>query len=90
MEVPFGVVCQGKVQTTYGTDFDCIAKTILEKEYERAVVITDGYGELNEENSAALRKAGSRILTILFAEKNECPEFEPFGEVVKLKDVTEG
>jgi len=89
VEVPFGAVCQGKVQTTYGTDFDCIAKTILEKEYERAVVITDGYGGLKEENSAALKKAGSRILTILFAEKKECPEFDPFGEVVKLEEVTE-
>jgi hypothetical protein len=89
VEVPFGALCQGKVQTTYGTDFDCIAKTILAKEYERAVVITDGYGGLKEENSAALAKAGSRILTILFADKKECPEFEPFGEVVKLEDVTE-
>jgi hypothetical protein len=89
VEVPFDSLCQGKVQTTYGTDFDCIAKTILEKEYERAVVITDGYGGLKEENSAALKKAGSRVLTILFAEKKECPEFEPFGEVVMLEDVTE-
>jgi len=89
VEVPFGALCQGQVQTTYGTDFDCIAKTILVKEYERAVVITDGYGGLKEENSAALTKAGSRILTILFADKKECPEFEPFGEVVKLEDVTE-
>lgn len=89
VEVPFGALCQGQVQTTYGTDFDCIAKTILAKEYERAVVITDGYGGLKEENSAALAKAGSRILTILFADKKECPEFEPFGEVVKLEDVTE-
>ena len=89
VDVPFGALCQGNVQTTYGTDFDCIAKTILAKDYERAVVITDGYGGLKEENSAALKKAGSRVLTILFAEKKECPEFEPFGEVVKLEDVVE-
>ena len=89
VEVPFTALCHGKIRTTYGTDFDCIANTILEKEYERAAVITDGYGGLKEENSAALAKAGIRILTILFAEKKECPEFEPFGEVVKLEDVTE-
>ena len=89
VEVPFDELCKGQVQTTYGTDFDCIAETILEKEYERAVVITDGYGGLKEESSAALAKAGSRILTILFADKTECPEFEPFGDVVTLKDVTE-
>ncbi len=89
VEVPFEELCRGKVQTTCGTDFDCIAKAILEKEYERAVVITDGYGGLKEENSAALVKAGSHILTILFADKKECPEFEPFGEVVKLEEVTE-
>jgi len=89
VDVPFAELCKGQVQTTYGTDFDCIAKTILDNEYERAVVITDGYGGLKEENSAALAKAGSRILTILFADKKECPEFEPLGEVVKLEDVTE-
>jgi hypothetical protein len=89
VEVAFTVLCQGKLQTTYGTDFDCIAKTILAREYERAVVITDGYGGLKKENSAALKKAGSRILTILFAEKKECPEFEPFGDMVMLDDVTE-
>lgn len=90
VETSFDAVCRGELQTTYGTDFDCIAKAILEKEYEKAVVITDGYGGLEEENSTALKKAGSRILTILFDDKDECPEFEPFGEVVKLEDVTEG
>ena len=89
VDVSFGALCQGTVQTTYGTDFDCIARTILAREYERAVVMTDGYGGLKEENGAALKKAGSRILTILFAEKKECPEFAPFGEVVKLEDVIE-
>ena len=89
VEASFAAVCEGKLTTTYGTDFDCIAKEILAKEYERAVVITDGYGGLKEESSAALTKAGSRILTILFADKKECPEFEPFGDVVKLQDVTE-
>lgn len=89
VEAPFGALCQGRLQTTYGTDFDCIARTILEKEYERSVVITDGIAGLKEDQSEALRKAGSRVLTVLFGGKKDCPEFQPFGDVVQLEDAIE-
>lgn len=58
VETSFDAACRGQLKTTYGTDFDCVAKAILEKEYEKAVVITDGYGGLKEDSSAALAKAG--------------------------------
>ena len=89
VEVPFAAVCRGELETTHGTDFDCIARTVLEKEYERAVVITDGFADLKEENAGLLRKAGTRILTVLFDGTDECEAFEPFGEVIQLEDMTE-
>jgi len=89
VEVSFGALCQGRLQTTYGTDFDCIARKILEKEYERSVVITDGLAGLKEDNATALRKAGCRVLTVLFGGKQDCPEFQPFGDVVQLETVIE-
>ncbi|MHC5058240.1 MAG: hypothetical protein ACYTKD_26585, partial [Planctomycetota bacterium] len=34
------------IRTTYGTDFDCVAASILERGYPKAVMITDdGVGE---------------------------------------------
>jgi len=88
-EVGFSRLCAGQIQTTYGTDFDCVAGSILEKEYERAVVFTDGYADLNEENAEELKKGGVRILTILFSGTEGCEAFAPFGEVVKLEEMTE-
>ena len=86
-EVEFTRLCAGHIQTTYGTDFDCVARSIVEKEYERSVVITDGYADLNEDNAAEMKKRGIRILTILFSGAEECEAFAPFGEVVKLEEM---
>jgi hypothetical protein len=82
-------VDKGKVESTYGTDFDCIAASILEKEFGKAVVLTDGYASLKEENAEKLKRAGVKVLTILFGGKTDCEEFAPFGPVMQLEDVTE-
>lgn len=44
---PFRTLLAGHVQTTYGTDFDCIAESILEKRLDEAIVMTDGYASLS-------------------------------------------
>ena len=80
----------GHVQTTYGTDFNCIARTILEKEFERAVIITDGYAAMKQTNQTALHEAGVRLLTILFGIHNSGKALEPFGEVMSQNEITKG
>jgi hypothetical protein len=90
VEVPFAnLVDKGQVETTYGTDFDCIAQSILEKGFEKAVILTDGYASLKEENADKLKRARVRVLTVLFGSKEDCEEFAPFGPVMQLDDVTE-
>jgi len=90
VEMPFAdLVDKGKVETTYGTDFDCIAASILEKGFEKAVVMTDGYASMNQDNQDKLRKAGVRILTVLFGGKTDCDDFEPFGPVMPLEEAVE-
>ena len=51
------------------------------------VILTDGYAGLSEENEQELRKRKLHTLTILFGGKTECPEFAPFGDVVRLEDL---
>ena len=90
VETPFtDLVDKGKVETTYGTDFDCIAESILENGFEKAVVITDGYASMNEDNQNRLKKAKARILTIVFGGKDECIDLEPFGPVMPLEEAVE-
>jgi len=87
VEMPVKKLILGQIETTYGTDFDCIAQSIIENQYDKAVVITDGYASLSEDLSKKLKKQKVRILTILFDGKDDCPEFESFGEVVQLDDL---
>lgn len=89
VETPFKALLRGEIQTTYGTDFDCVADSIIEHGYDKAVILTDGYAYMDGEKQTALKKRGLRALTILFGGKGDCDEFAPFGDVVQLADITE-
>jgi hypothetical protein len=88
-EMPLNDVLEGRINTTYGTDFDCVADSIAENCYDKVIVFTDGYADLKEESAERLRKLKPSILTILFEGAKRCDEFEPYGEVVQLNDVKE-
>lgn len=89
VETTFEELLKGKIQTTYGTDFDCIALSIIERKFDKVVIITDGYASLSEESARALKKLGLITLTILFGEAKDCEEFTPFGDVVRLEDISQ-
>jgi Putative metallopeptidase domain len=88
VEVPFRTLLAGQVQTTYGTDFDCIVEHLLERRYGKAVVFTDGYAGMVEDNKQQLKSAAVRVLTVLFGGKQDCPEFASFGDVVQLDAIS--
>ena len=89
VEVPFKTLLAGRVQTTYGTDFDCIADSILERDFDKAVILTDGYASLDKEKQEEMKKRKVQTLTMLFGGKTDCEEFAPLGDVVQLEDITE-
>jgi len=88
IEVTLKTLLQGNVRTTYGTDFDCIAEHALDNRLDKAVILTDGYASLQEDNQAALKRLRLRTLTVLFGGKTDCPEFGVFGDVLQLEDVS--
>jgi hypothetical protein len=51
-------------------------------------VITDGYGYLKQELSERLKKNKTVILTILLGDGKCCSEFQPFGDVINLENIT--
>jgi len=87
-EVSFAeLVSQGKVKTTWGTDFDCVAESILKEGYDKAVVITDGWASMKKENLEALKKRKVKTLTILLSKSHKEPDcFKELGPTLKLKD----
>jgi len=88
VEISMKDLIKGNIETTWGTDFDCIAESIIERKFDKAVVITDGYASLSEELSNKLKEKNLSILTILFNGRNDCPDFELFGDVIQLEDIT--
>lgn len=87
VEIPFKELMRGKVQTTYGTDFDCIARDVIKRDLDKIVVLTDGYASLKPDLGKQLQERRLRVLTILFGGKSDCPEFATLGDVVQLSAV---
>ncbi|MFH1373239.1 MAG: hypothetical protein ABII79_05545 [bacterium] len=87
VEVPFQQLLKGKITTTYGTDFDCVAESIIDHQFDKAVIITDGYASMLESNKARLHEQKTVTLAILFDKAHRCSDFEEFGDVVRLEDV---
>ena len=55
--------------------------------FDKAVIFTDGYASMTEENQAQLKQRAFRTLTLLFGGRTDSPAFETLGDVVQLKDV---
>ena len=87
VETQFEMLLNGRIQTTYGTDFNCIVQSIIEKDFDKAIIITDGYASMNDDLKQQLKQQRLSTLTILFDDARECEGFEDFGEIVHLEDI---
>jgi len=89
VETKLADLIKGNIRTTYGTDFDCIARSIIEDRFDKAVIITDGYASMSEEMTEKLKVLRPVTLTILFDDATGCEDFARFGEIVFLTDICE-
>jgi len=87
IEVTFDTLLKGNIQTSYGTDFDCVAESILEKCFDRAVIITDGYATMKEGLKKKLEIIKLKTICFLFNSGEQCEAWEYFGDVVQLEDI---
>jgi hypothetical protein len=60
----------GKLNTTGGTDFDCIASHIIENNFTKCILITDGEGSLNEKYYQQIKDQLKDCCMVLFEENN--------------------
>lgn len=61
---------------------------ILANRYDKAVILTDGYANMTEDNQEQLKARDFRALTVLFGGRSDSPEFQALGDVVELDEVT--
>jgi hypothetical protein len=86
VETSMRELTRGRIATTYGTSFDCVARFILDNAFGKAVVITDGFSNIESGLQKQMKSKGVKILTILFGGASERNDFAQFGEVIHLKD----
>ena len=70
-------------------DFDGIAQSILERNFDKAIVITDDYASMNDELKTQLKVHGLKALTVLFGGMTQCEDFQSFGDAVELEDIAD-
>lgn len=68
---------EGRIRTTYGTDFDCIAKSIFQDRSKLNFIVTDGYATMEKGNMDRLKKLGVKTLGIL-VDKGSVGELKKF------------
>jgi hypothetical protein len=88
VETSMRELTRGRIATTYGTSFDCVARSILDNAFGKAVVIRDGFSSIEAGLHKQMKGKGVRILTILFGGASQTNDFAQFGEVIHLKDAT--
>lgn len=74
VETSLETLLKDNIQTAFGTYFNCVAQSILERGFDKVVVITDSYASMSDEVKEQLRKRGLATLTILFEDAQTCEE----------------
>jgi hypothetical protein len=68
VEVTPAELRDGLLETTGGTDFDCVIRHALEHDFARILVVTDGFASLDAELRARAESRGLRIFVVLTSE----------------------
>jgi len=68
---------------------ECFPESVLERDFEKAVIVTDGFASMKPELSEKLKERRLRTLTVLFGNSRDCDDFAQFGDVVQLEDICE-
>ncbi len=66
-EIGLGDLRAGVVESTGGTDFDCVAEHALARRYRRILVLTDGMAELDPALARRLRRERVEVFLVLTA-----------------------
>jgi hypothetical protein len=87
-ETDFKILMVGKIKTSYGTDLDCVAGSVIKNNYDKLIVITDGFASMKPDNQQELLKRKVKMLTILYGGGHSCDDLKQFGPQMELSDVT--
>ncbi len=73
-EATMNEIREGKMRTTGGTDFNCVMEHAFKNRYRKIVIITDGYGDIEDHWASKVRKGEIDIYIILTEESTGLPD----------------
>ena len=84
VKTTFDSLMSGEICTTGGTDFDCIAETLIKDNVSKAIIITDGYANMSDTNIKQLKQNKVELLTLLIDTDDQLL-LKQFGEVLPVR-----
>jgi len=66
VEKSIAALSRGEIDSTGGTDFDCVIKHTIENNYKKIIIFTDGYADLKEANKRECESKINDVAVILF------------------------
>ena len=58
-------ICKGRMKTTGGTDFDCVIEHAAKNRFQKIVVITDGFADMNASNRRKVTEGEMELHLVL-------------------------
>lgn len=88
VEIRIDDLFHGKVKTTGGTDFDIVFKHMRDKRFNKAIMFTDGYASISQENIEWMRDSRNKIklLSILFGSSRRHELEKVTDDILDLED----
>lgn len=68
-EITLEELKNGEIKTTYGTDFDSIARHAIQNDFKKILVITDGYADISKTNRDKIIQKGIEVYIIILKER---------------------
>jgi hypothetical protein len=81
---------RGAINTTWGTEIDCVTRHMLENKVKRALLLTDGWvGKVPKEHATELRKRKVRVNTVITDFGENCFAKAFHGKSYRLPKITD-
>lgn len=83
------IIKKGRILSTHGTDFDCIAANVLAEKQEKAIIITDGYARMTDQHLTQLHEAKVKFLTVYEKINQSNDQLAELGDHILVEDLLE-
>lgn len=72
----------GRIRTSYGTSFNCIAEHLLKNPAQKALIFTDGYARVSASNLRKLKESKIKLIGAIISDNKQSDLYKMCQEVI--------